>query len=139
MNTGASCQPYVAPGALAALYFQRKDAVWQLGSCSSAPLGEALQLAQGDPMVAEGGPPVAYVAGGYGRGRVTAVDREGRAVAWDRTAGSGGAVAVCPGGRTVVVAGRTAGKGLVRAEGRADRPRRLDAGGATDGRARWVG
>ncbi len=110
MDTGASCQPYVAPGAIAALGFQKKNGAWHLGSCSSVDLGEALQRAQGDPVAAEGGPAVAYLAGAYGVGRVAAVDQAGRVVAWDKTTGYGDLVAACPDAKIVVVVGRTPAK-----------------------------
>jgi hypothetical protein len=39
MDTGGSCRPYVAPGSLAALVFQRKAGAWDLGWCTDAELG----------------------------------------------------------------------------------------------------
>ncbi len=107
MDTGGSCQPTVAPGALAALAFERKESGWFLGSCSEAELGKAVQRAQGDPVTATGGPAVAYAAGAYDSSRLVALNRTGATVAWDRTPGNGQLVAVCPGGDTVVAVGRT--------------------------------
>jgi hypothetical protein len=106
MDTGGSCQPYVAPGSLAALVYKRQDGKWYLGSCAWTGIGSAVQRAQGDPVTATGGPAVAYAAGGFGNARLVALDRTGAAVAWDRTPGFGELVATCPGGRTVVAVGR---------------------------------
>lgn len=107
LDTGASCAPYVAPGALAALSAGRgKDGEWTVGGCGSGyPIGPALQLAEGDPDSGEGGPAVAYAAGDFGTGRLAALDQDGRVVAWDRTPGRGTAVAVCPGSETLAAVG----------------------------------
>ncbi len=107
LDDGGSCQPSVAPGALAALIYERKDGAWDLGSCAKVELGQAVQRAQGDPVASKGGPAVAYAAGSYGSSRLVALDRLGNAVAWDQTPGDGDLVAVCPGGETVVAIGRT--------------------------------
>ncbi len=108
LDTGASCLPYVAPGAAAALSAGRgPDGEWTVSGCGNGyPLGEALQLMDGDPEPAEDGRPVAFVAGNFASGRLAAVDSAGTVVAWDRTPGSATLAAVCPGGETVVAGGR---------------------------------
>lgn len=109
LDTGASCAPYVVPGALAALSAGRgTDGEWSVFGCGSGyPLGPALQLAEGDPAPERGGLAVAYAAGEFGGGRVAAIDERGAVVAWDRTPGTGLLVGTCPEGKSIVALART--------------------------------
>ncbi len=104
--TGGGCQPFLAPGAVGALVFERKAGDWAIASCLVALLGPALQRVQGNPSAVEGGPATAYAAGPFGNSRLAALDRVGRVVAWDQVAGYGQQVATCPGGKVVVALGR---------------------------------
>lgn len=112
LDNGASCRPYVSPGAVAALSPRKEDDVsWTLDGCGPGfDLGDALQATGGDPPAIGAGSAVAYVAGAFGSSRLAAVDDRGRVLAWDHTAGTGEQVAVCPGGSRVVVSGRAAGE-----------------------------
>ncbi|MGQ0629969.1 MAG: hypothetical protein ACT4P1_02940 [Sporichthyaceae bacterium] len=58
-------------------------------------------------MPATGGPVIAYAGGGFGASRLSALDADGRAVAWDDRPGTGDHVALCPGGSAVIATGRT--------------------------------
>lgn len=106
-HSGGSCQPFVPAGGVAALVFERRAAVWHVGSCGEVEFGPALKRILGTPTPAAGGVPVALAAGTFGGSRLAALDAAGNAVAWADADGSGSSVAACPGGRRVVAAGRT--------------------------------
>lgn len=108
LDDGGSCRPYVPPGGIAALGASRKNGEWSLSGCGGGlGLGPVLLAATGPPRASGDGSPVAFVAGGFGGGRLAALNANGEVTAWDQPSGSGERVAVCPGGNRVVVAGRT--------------------------------
>ncbi len=104
------CESGTEPRTLAAFVVERKDDAWRLAPCGYLDLGPALQRVQGDPVAVAGGPVVAYAAGDYESSRLAALDSAGRIRAWDKIPGYGDHAALCPGGKTVVVLGRTPGK-----------------------------
>jgi hypothetical protein len=94
-----------AKGYIAAVALERTEDGWARAWCDPLNLAEVIRRIEGEPTTVPGGPPIAYAAGAYGGSRVVALDAMGRTVAWDGQAGAGSALAVCPGGGTVVSAG----------------------------------
>lgn len=98
--------PQVLTGGIAVVVFDREDGRWIHVLCAEhVGLAAVVDRIQGEARAAKGGAPVAYAGGSYGSSRVAALDADGKVVAWDRKAGTTDAVAVCPGGRTVVSVG----------------------------------
>lgn len=105
VDAGMDSQPTAFPGDVVALIFERRGDGWFLSTCSDVDLGEALDLVNGEPDPAAGGPIVAVATGDFGGSRLAGLDARGRVVAWDRRTGHAERVAACPGGRTVVAYG----------------------------------
>lgn len=105
-NSGASCGFSLRPGHVAAVIVDRRGTGWRVNSCDVTGPAEALAHIRGAPKPAAGGPAVAVASGDFGGSRLAGLDAEGRVVAWDGQSGTGSLAAVCPGGDTVVDAGR---------------------------------
>ncbi|MGQ0843221.1 MAG: hypothetical protein ACT4QF_03705 [Sporichthyaceae bacterium] len=84
------------------LYLRREGKRILAEGCANFDTGPALDRVLGAPSATSREAPVAVIAGQYGGSRLATVDERGGVVAWDRRPGYVGAVAVCPGGRTLV-------------------------------------
>lgn len=102
-DDGASCDPGMAGGTVAALVLERRDGAWATTTCGQVGIGEALLAVDEPPVAAPGaGPPTLLLGGAYGGATLAAVDARGRVRAYAGDDTRTAAVAVCPGANTVV-------------------------------------
>lgn len=100
--------PAPMPGFVEATLVERKD-TWRPLLCGYVDFGDTVLRALGEARAVDGGRAVAVAAGTFGGSRLVALDRQGRAVAWDGQDGTGLMSAACPGGSVVASVGRTGG------------------------------
>ena len=107
-DTGASCDPMMAPGGIAALRLVKPEdgggSGWTTTGCGMYAIGDVLPLLPDVELVDDdAGPVVAVLGGAVGGGRLAALDAAGRIAAWGgEGGGSSQALAACPGGEHVV-------------------------------------
>lgn len=107
-DDGASCDPGMSGGTLAALVLERRDGAWGTTTCGQVGVGEAL-LAVDRPATADpgAGPPTLLLGGDFGGATLASVDAAGRVRAYAGEDGRTAAVAVCPEAETVVTLAST--------------------------------
>ncbi len=106
-DDGASCDPMMAPGGIAALRLVKPEdgtSGWTTTGCGMYAIGDVLPLLPDVELVDDdAGPVVAVLGGSVGGGRLAALDAAGRIAAWGgEGGGSSQALAACPDGEHVV-------------------------------------